>query len=107
MLVGLSRSRAGPDSTRGSQLWLQRVDALILRPRLQGMQRIAIECKIRRGRSEGALEKGLPQPGGYMDRCGADAGQSVVLDRSAKSWKEKAFRRSEGFGGTPVEVRSI
>ena len=71
------------------------------------MHRIGIECKILQGRSEGTLEKGLPQPAGYRDRCGADAGQLVTLDRSAKPLQERVFRRSEGFGSTPIEVRGM
>ncbi len=82
----------------------QRVDILLLWPRPQGMQRVVIECKVLHGRLERTLEKALPQTAGYMDRCGADAGHLVIFDRSEKPWKEKVFRRSEEFEGTPVEV---
>ena len=82
----------------------QRVDLLVRWPGPQGMQRFVIECKILRGKLEGTLAEGLPQTAGYMDRCGADAGHLVIFDRSAKPWKEKIFRRSEEFDGTPVEV---
>ena len=82
----------------------QRVDLLILWPRPPGMQRIVIECKILWGSLDKTLEEGLPQTAGYMDRCNAEAGHLVVFDRSAKPWKEKVFRRSEEFEGTPIEV---
>ena len=82
----------------------QRVDLLILWPRPPGMHRIVIECKILWGSLDKTLEEGLPQTAGYMDRCNAEAGHLVVFDRSAKPWKEKVFRRSEEFEGTPIEV---
>ncbi len=82
----------------------QRVDLLVRWPGPQGMQRFVIECKILRGKLAGTLAEGLPQTAGYMDRCGADAGHLVIFDRSAKPWKEKIFRRSEEYDGTPVEV---
>jgi len=39
-----------------------------------------------------------------MDRCGADAGDLVIFDRSAKPRQEKAHWRSEEFAYMPVEV---
>ena len=85
-------------------LGFERVDLLILWPRPQGMQRIVIECKVLKGTLERTLEQGLPQTADYMDRCGADGGHLVIFDRSEKRWKEKIFRRSEEFDGTPVAV---
>ena len=85
-------------------LGFQRVDLLLLWPCPQGMQRIVIECKVLRGNLERTLEQGLPQTAGFMDRCGADAGHLVIFDRSEKPRKEKIFRRTEEFDGTPVEV---
>ena len=85
-------------------LGFERVDLLILWPRPQGMQRIAIECKVLNGKLERTLEQGLPQTADYMDRCGADGGHLVIFDRSEKPWKEKIFHRSEEFDGTPVDV---
>ena len=89
---------------REAGLGRQRVDLFIRWPRPGAVQRFVIECKILRGELEATLKKGLPQTAGYMDRCGADAGHLVIFDRSAKPWKEKIFRRSEEFDGTPVEV---
>ena len=85
-------------------LGFQRVDLLILWPRPQGRQRIAIEGKILRGGLEGTLVKGLPQTASYMDRCGADSGHLVIFDRSEKPWQERVFHRSEHVNGSPVEV---
>ena len=82
----------------------QRVDLMLLWPCPRGMQRIVIECKVLQGSLDKTLEKGLPQTAGYMDRCNAEAGHLVIFDRSTKSWKEKVFRRSEEFKGTPIEV---
>ena len=85
----------------------QRVDLFIRWPRPSGVQRFVIECKILRGGLDATLEKGLPQTAGYMDRCAADAGHLVIFDRSAKPWKEKVYRRTEEFDGTPVEVWGV
>ena len=82
----------------------QRVDLFIRWPRPGAVQRFVIECKVQRGSLEKTLEKGLPQTAGYMDLCAADAGHLVIFDRSARSWKEKVYRRTEEFDGTPVEV---
>ena len=82
----------------------QRVDLFIRWPRPAGEQRFVIECKILHGTLDKTLEKGLPQTAGYMDRCNAEAGHLVIFDRSTKPWKEKVFRRSEEYEGTPVEV---
>ena len=66
-----------------------------------------IECKaLRSGRGlETAIEKGLKQTVGYMDRCGAESGHLLVFDqRPAKSWEERVFRREEIVGDTPITV---
>ena len=88
-------------------LGFERVDLLLLWPCPQGMQWIVIECKVLKGTLERTLEQGLPQTADYMDRCGADAGHLVIFDRSEKPWKEKIFRRSEDFDGTPVAVWGV
>ena len=82
----------------------QRVDLFIRWPRPGAVQRFVIECKVQRGSLEKTLEAGLPQTAGYMDRCAADAGHLVIFDRRARPWKEKVYRRTEEFDGTPVEV---
>ena len=104
-LQRVSKGRGRIEREYGSGF--QRVDLLLLWPRLQGMQRIAIECKVLKGELEETLEKGLPQTADYMGRCGADAGHLVIFDRGAKPWKEKIFHRSEEYDGTPVEVWGV
>ena len=82
----------------------QKVDLFIRWPRPEGEQRFVIEGKILRSRLDKTLEKSLPQTAGYMDRCAAAEGHLVIFDRSAKSWKEKVYRRIEEFDGTPIQV---
>ena len=82
----------------------QRVDLFIRWPRPGGQQRFVIEGKILHGSLDKTLEKGLPQTAGYMGRCAAAEGHLVIFDRSAKSWKEKVYRRIEEFDGTPIQV---
>ena len=82
----------------------QRVDLLILWSRPQGVQRIVIECKVRRSTLERTIAKGLEQTARYMDGCAADAGHLVIFDRSQRPWKDKVFHRSESVNGTPIEV---
>ena len=49
--------------------------------------------------------EGLEQTAGYMDRCAAQAGHLVILDRRAeRPWEEKVFRRREAFADRPVTV---
>ena len=67
------------------------------------MQRIVIECMVRRGRLNKTLDKGLRPLAAYMDRC-AVAGHPVTFDRSTMPWNEKAFRRSEEFDANRIEV---
>ena len=80
------------------------VDLLIRWSRPQGIQRIVIECKVRRSTLERAIAKGLEQTARYMDACAADAGHLVIFNRSQRPWKEKVFHRSESVNGTPIEV---
>ena len=82
----------------------QRVDLLILWSRPQGIQRIVIECKVRRSTLERTIAKGLEQTARYMDGCAADAGHLVIFNRSQRPWKDKVFHRSESVNGTPIEV---
>ena len=39
-----------------------------------------------------------------MDRCGAEAGHLVIVDRSERPLKEKAFWRGEECDGKQIEV---
>jgi len=82
----------------------ERVDLLVLWSRPQGIQRIVIECKVRRGSLKRTLAEGLEQTARYMDGCAADAGHLVIFDRSQRPWKEKVFHQRESVNGTPIEV---
>ena len=72
------------------------------------MREFAVECKVvREGDGlESMVEAGVEQTARYMDRCAAEAGHLVVIDRrEGRSWDEKVFhrqRRSES--GVPVHV---
>ena len=85
-----------------------RVDLLIVWPQDGRVREFAVECKVvREGDGlESTVEAGVEQTARYMDRCAAEAGHLVVIDRrEGRSWDEKVFhrqRRSES--GVPVEV---
>ena len=85
-----------------------RVDLLIVWPQDGRMREFAVECKVvREGDGlESTVEAGVEQTARYMDRCAAEAGHLVVIDRrEGRSWDEKVFhrqRRSES--GVPVHV---
>ena len=69
------------------------------------MQKAVVECKLLRGRLERALEQGLQQTRGYMDRCGSAEGHLVIFDRDPdRTWEEKLYRREESVAGAPVTV---
>ena len=67
------------------------------------MQRIVIECMVRRGRLNKTLDKGLRPSAAYVGRFAA-AGHPVIFGRSTTPWNEKAFWRSEEFDGNRIEV---
>ena len=84
-----------------------RTDLLVLWPHGERTQRFVIECKIMWGSAERAINDGLKQIAGYMDRCAAEEGHLLVFDRDKKLWKEKVFRRSKTINGMPVEIWGI
>ena len=67
------------------------------------MQRIVIECMVRRGRLNKTFDKGLRPSAAYVDRFAA-AGHPEIFGRSTTPWTEKAFRRSEEFDGNRIKV---
>ncbi len=85
-----------------------RVDLLIVWPQDGQVREFAVECKVvREGDGlESTVEAGVEQTAGYMDRCAAEAGHLVVIDRrEGRSWDDKVFhrqRRSES--GSPIDV---
>jgi hypothetical protein len=73
-----------------------RTDLLVVWKWDEGVQRVVIEIKLRRGSLEATVAKGLEQTRAYMDRCGASEGHLVVFDRSPDlTWKEKVYRREQ------------
>ncbi len=83
----------------------KRIDLLVEWPKGGNLQKIVIECKLRRNGLEHVVVDGLIQIREYMDRCGTDEGHLVIFDRSeARPWDEKVFRREETAGDRPVSV---
>ena len=91
-----------------------RVDLLIVWPLADRVQEFVVECKVVRAhdRLERVVDEGVEQTARYVDRCAAEAGHLVVIDRREnRSWEEKIFRirrRSAHLpragGGAPVTV---
>ena len=85
-----------------------RVDLLIVWPQDGRVHKFAVECKVvREGDGlESTVEVGVEQTAGYMDRCAAEAGHLVVIDRrEGRSWDDKVFHRQRRSGsGSPIDV---
>ena len=96
-------------------LGLGRTDLLILWSESGGegpyrLRKHVIECKgLRKGRGlKGTIQNGLGQTVDYLDRCEAESGHLVILDRrKSKSWDERVFRHEETVGGKLVTVWGI
>ena len=82
-----------------------RTDLLVLWPREEGQpsdlwERFVIECKVLRDSDRKSLastvEQGLEQTLGYMQRCGADEGHLVVMDRRAKTQHRDGDGEADG-----------
>ena len=91
-----------------------RVDLLIVWPLADRVQEFVVECKVVREHDglDSVVDEGVEQTARYVDRCAAEAGHLVVIDRREhRSWEEKIFRtrrRSahlpDAGGGAPVTV---
>ena len=91
-----------------------RVDLLIVWPLADRVQEFVVECKVVRAHDglERVVDEGVEQTARYVDRCAAEAGHLVVIDRREnRSWEEKIYRirrRSahlrRGGGAVPVAV---
>jgi hypothetical protein len=71
------------------------------------VDKIVIECKVLHGSLERTIADGLEQTAAYMDRCAAQEGHLVIIDRAAegRSWDEKVFRhRKTSRGGVVIDV---
>ena len=84
-----------------------RVDLLIVWPLADRVQEFVVECKVVREHDglERVVDEGVEQTARYVDRCAAEAGQLVVIDRREnRSWEEKVFHRRRSGGAVPVDV---
>ena len=91
-----------------------RVDLLIVWPLAHRVQEFVVECKVVRERDglQSVVDEGVEQTARYVDRCAAEAGHLIVIDRREnRSWEEKVFhlrRRSahprRGGGAVPIDV---
>ena len=70
------------------------------------VDKIVIECKVLHGSPERTIAEGLEQTAAYMDRCAAEEGHLVVVDRTeGKRWAGKVFhRRMTSRDGTAIDV---
>ena len=69
------------------------------------VDRIVIECKVLHGSLERTIAAGLAQTAAYMDRCAAQEGHLVIIDRAAgKRWDDKVFHRPTTPPGGAVDV---
>ena len=91
-----------------------RVDLLIAWPLADRVQEFVVECKVVREHDglESVVDEGVEQTARYVDRCAAEAGHLVVIDRREnRSWEEKIYRTRRrsahprrGGGAVPVTV---
>ncbi|MEE8526422.1 MAG: ATP-binding protein, partial [Thermoanaerobaculia bacterium] len=84
-----------------------RVDLLVRWPLPEGgVERFAVELKVRRDGDGDPLEAGLDQLGEYLERLGLDAGTLVLFDQRAKAPPigERCSRREQQHGGRRIIV---
>ena len=84
-----------------------RVDLLIVWPLADRVQEFVVECKVVREHDglERVVDEGVEQTARYVDRCAAEAGHLVVIDRrDNRSWEEKVFHLHRDGGAAPVDV---
>jgi hypothetical protein len=80
-------------------------DLLITWPQTDGAQRIVMELKLARGKTETELKTGLAQTAEYMDRCGAIEGHLIIFDRSEdRTCEEKIYHRTESHNEYNIDV---
>ena len=84
-----------------------RVDLLIVWPLQDRVQEFAVECKVVRERDglESVVDEGVEQTARYVDRCAAEAGHLIVIDRREnRSWDEKVFHHRRRSQSVPIDV---
>ncbi|MCP4153884.1 MAG: AAA family ATPase [bacterium] len=83
----------------------KRTDLLVTWFHENGKQEAVIETKLRYGKLETTIEKGLPQTYEYMDKCGTNEGYLLVFDRDPnKSWKDKIFKEPRRYHDLNIPV---
>ncbi len=71
------------------------------------VQEVVLELKIRYGKLETTIAKGLEQIWAYMDQCGTSEGHLLIFDRTPeKSWEKKIFRQERVYQGQGAETRT-
>ena len=84
-----------------------RTDLLVLWPREAGQpsdlwERFVVECKVLRDSDrkslEWTIERGVEQTLGYMEKCGAEEGHLVVIDRRTGAEEDRRRSGDEGEG---------
>ena len=83
-----------------------RTDFLVVWPPGGTNRHHVIECKIRHGSLQEAIDTGLEQTSWYMARCAAEFGHLVIFDRStSRNWDEKVFhRRQQARTGQWIDI---
>ena len=84
-----------------------RVDLLIVWPLADRVQEFVVECKVVREHDglERVVDEGVEQTARYVQRCAAEAGHLVVIDRRQnRSWEEKVFHHRRDGNALPVDV---
>ena len=84
-----------------------RVDLLIVWHLADRVQEFVVECKVVRAHDglERVVDEGVEQTARYVDRCAAEAGHLVIIDRREnRSWEEKVFHLRREGGAVPVDV---
>ena len=77
---------------------------MMLRPRLEAMQRSSAEFEMLPGRLEVKCAQDSPQTEGYRERRAADAAWLVMFVRSVKPKRRRGFRRIKECAGGPIET---
>lgn len=73
-----------------------RTDLLVIWPNNETCSHYVVDCKIRYGSLETAIDRGVEQTAAYMEQCDASEGHLVIFDRStSRGWDEKIFHRCE------------
>ncbi|MCP4151251.1 MAG: ATP-binding protein, partial [bacterium] len=83
----------------------KRTDLLVIWFHKKGKQEVVIETKLRYGKLETTIKKGLEQTRDYMDTCGTGEGYLLVFDREPeKTWEEKIFKQARRCRDADIPV---